>query len=139
MDFTSSPLITGLEARMRFAQARQKVVSDNIANADTPAYEARTLAEPNFSAVLSAVSAGPGHVAKPHIAMPAAFSALGSHMAARDESIKDPHVSETKPNGNTVNLEDQLMEMQKTQLEYGELTNIYKKQMGLFRLALGNR
>ncbi len=139
MDFTSSPLINGLEARMRYAQSRQKVVSDNIANADTPGYEARTLAEPDFSSVLSAVSAGPGRVAKPHIVMPAAFAALGSHMAAHDNSIKDPHVSETKPNGNTVNLEDQLMEMSKTQMEYGELTNIYKKQMGLFRLALGNR
>jgi flagellar basal-body rod protein FlgB len=138
MDFTKTPLMAGLEARMRFAQARQQVISQNIANADTPGYKARVLDEPDFSNVLSAVEAGgPGRVAKPQISMPAAFKTFGSTVAANAHSNRDQGVFETKPNGNNVSLEDQLGALANVQMEYAEMTSLYRKQMGLFRIALG--
>jgi flagellar basal-body rod protein FlgB len=138
MDFTQTPLLAGLEARMRFAQARQQVISQNIAHADTPGYKARTVAEPDFSSVLSAVDArGAGRVAKPQIAMPAAFKTFGSSVAANAHSERDEKIFETKPNGNNVSLEEQLGELANVQMEYAEMTNLYRKQLGLFRIALG--
>lgn len=141
MDFVSTPLLQGLEARLRFDQARQKVIANNIANADTPNYQARKLDEPNFSAVLGAVNAGAfGHltVIKPRINFPGEFEELGSR-AARDQGAQiDQNVSETKPNGNTVNLEQQLIALGKTQSEYAELSSILRKQIGLYRIALGH-
>jgi flagellar basal-body rod protein FlgB len=138
MDFTKTPLLAGLEARMRFAQARQQVISQNIAHADTPGYKARVLEEPDFSAVLSAVDArGPGRVAKPHIAMPAAFSRFGSSAAINARTERADDAFETKPNGNNVSLEQQLGDLANVQMEYAEMTNLYRKQLGLFRIALG--
>ncbi len=138
MDFTKTPLLAGLEARMRYAQARQQVISQNIAHADTPNYKARVLSEPDFSSVLSAVqSHGPGHVAKPQIDMPAAFKAFGSRVAASANTERDDKVFETKPNGNNVSLEEQLGDLASVQMEYAEMTNLYRKQLGLFRIALG--
>jgi flagellar basal-body rod protein FlgB len=135
MDFTKTPLLAGLEAHMRFAQARQQVISQNIAHADTPGYKARVMEEPDFSAVLSAVDAR--RVAKPQIAMPAAFKTFGSSVAANAHTERDEKVFETKPNGNTVSLEEQLGELANVQMEYAEMTNLYRKQLGLFRIALG--
>ncbi len=138
MDFTKMPLLAGLEARMRFAQARQQVISQNIAHADTPGYKARVLDEPDFSSVLSAVDArGPGRVAKPQIAMPAAFKTFGSSVAANARTERDENAVETKPNGNNVSLEEQLGDLANVQMEYAEMTNLYRKQLGLFRIALG--
>jgi flagellar basal-body rod protein FlgB len=138
MDFTKTPLLVGLEARMRFAQARQQVISQNIAHADTPGYKARVMEEPDFSSVLSAVDKrGAGRVAKPQIAMPAAFKTFGSSVAANAHTERDENVFETKPNGNNVSLEEQLSAMGGVQMEYAEMTNLYHKQMGLFRIALG--
>jgi flagellar basal-body rod protein FlgB len=138
MDFTNTPLLAGLEARMRHAQSRQQVIAQNIAHADTPGYKARTLAEPDFSAVLSAVDArGAGRVAKPQIAMPAAFKTFGSTVAMRAASEVDEKAFETKPNGNNVSLEEQLSALSNVQMEYAEMTNLYRKQMGMFRIALG--
>jgi flagellar basal-body rod protein FlgB len=138
MDFTQTPLLVGLEARMRFAQARQQVISQNIAHADTPGYKARVMEEPDFSSVLSAVDKrGAGRVAKPQISIPVAFKTFGSSVAANAHSERDEKVFETKPNGNTVSLEEQLGELANVQMEYAEMTNLYRKQLGLFRIALG--
>jgi flagellar basal-body rod protein FlgB len=138
MDFTKTPLLAGLEARMRFAQARQQVISQNIAHADTPGYKARVVEEPDFSSVLSAVDArGAGHVAKPQIDMPSAFKTFGSSVAANANTERDDNAFETKPNGNNVSLEEQLGDLANVQMEYAEMTNLYRKQMGLFRIALG--
>jgi flagellar basal-body rod protein FlgB len=138
MDFNKTPLLVGLEARMRFAQARQQVISQNIAHADTPGYKARVMEEPDFSSVLSSVGGrGAGRVAKPQIAMPEAFKTFGSSVAANAQTQRDENVFETKPNGNTVSLEEQLGELANVQMEYAEMTNLYRKQLGLFRIALG--
>ncbi len=138
MDFNKIPLLAGLETRMRFAQARQQVISQNIAHADTPGYKARVVEEPDFSSVLSAADArGAGRVSKPQIDIPTAFKTFGSSVATNAQSERDKNVFETKPNGNNVSLEEQLGELANVQMEYAEMTNLYRKQLGLFRIALG--
>jgi flagellar basal-body rod protein FlgB len=139
MDFASLPLLTGLEARMRYAQQRQNVISQNIANADTPGYKARRVIEPKFAQVLKSVesSGRENLVISPRINVPDAFRTFGSRAALAQMSEVDSRVSDVKPNGNSVALEDQLSDLSDVQIEYNELINLYRKQIGLFRIALG--
>ena len=49
MAFDDLPLVGLLKNRMRFLEARQKVLSENVANAETPGYRARDLRQPDFA------------------------------------------------------------------------------------------
>lgn len=124
---------------MRELQAKQEVIAQNVANADTPGYQARVLVERDFSDVLSKVanpSGGP-KVAKPGIAIPQEMKSLGSPMAARANTRVERSSFEVKPNGNSVVLEEQLLSLADVQMQYTAMTNLYRKQAGLLKTALG--
>ncbi len=48
------PILSMLRTRMQWHQERQRVLAENVANADTPNYRARDLAAPNFAGALQA-------------------------------------------------------------------------------------
>ena len=139
MDSSSIPIIKAMALKMRQLTAKQQVVAQNVANADTPGYRARQLVERDFSDVLARVEGGRGapRVGKPQIEASAALVALGSRAARKAESVEQKDVFETKPNGNTVVLEEQLLQLAEVQTEYTALTNLYRKQNGLLKTALG--
>ena len=43
---------------------------------------------------------------------------------------------ETSPSGNAVVIEEQLLKVSKTQLDYEAMANLYRKHMDMFRTAL---
>ncbi|MCH8685115.1 flagellar basal body protein [Pedomonas mirosovicensis] len=139
MDTSSIAIFQAMTGKMRELQAKQEVIAQNIANADTPGYEARVLVEKDFSDILANVSntSGTPKIAKPHINVPAAMSALGSSAAVQNNTEASRDVFEVKPNGNTVVLEDQLLSLANVQMEYTALTNLYRKQAGLLKTAIG--
>ena len=49
MPITDIPILSMLRERMEWHQERQRVLAENVANADTPNYRARDLAPPDFS------------------------------------------------------------------------------------------
>ncbi len=141
MGETKLGLFTAFEAQLRQLSQRQKIIAENIANSDTPGYRARDVAPGGFAEALARASAsamdGRAAVSAPQVEMPAAFAKLGSRVAANGRSVIDKNVLETKPNGNTVSLEEQLSKQAEVQMDYAAITNLYKKQMGMIRLALG--
>ena len=50
------PILSMLRTRMQWHQERQRVLAENVANAETPRYRARDLAPPNFASTLQRVS-----------------------------------------------------------------------------------
>lgn len=128
-------LFDGLGAAMRNLGERQRVIADNVANADTPGYKAKTVEEPDFAGMLDVQSGG--RVMRPSVTITSAMASLGAHQSTTGRVIEDRHVSETKPDGNNVTLEDQLLQLGDVQASYATLTNIYAKQMKLMRIALG--
>ena len=50
---------------------------------------------------------------------------------------KDKENYEVSPTGNAVVLEDQMMKVAETQLDYQIVTSVYKKHIGMLKLALG--
>jgi flagellar basal-body rod protein FlgB len=129
----------GVIQAMRNLSDRQRVISQNIANADTPGYRARALERPDFGGLVEATGAGAGapRVARPRVQLTAGMSALGASSISSGGVILDRNTSETKPDGNNVTLEDQLLQMGQTQADFTALTGLYHKQMGLLRSALG--
>lgn len=134
------PLIAGMTRSMKAMAEQQRVIAENVANSETPGYKARTVTAPDFSALVQQYggAAGSPSVTRPTVEISSAMTALGAS-APRTGShvVLDSATSETKPDGNNVTLEDQLLALGQVQTDFTAATNIYKKQMGLMRLALG--
>lgn len=129
-------LIAGIGDAMRHLSERQRVIAQNIANSDTPGFKAREVKAPDFSALLAAQS-GPPRVVAPRVTISSGMSALGASQPRANHVVLDPDTAETKPDGNNVTLEEQLLKMGQVQADFAAMTNLYRKQMGLLKTAVG--
>jgi flagellar basal-body rod protein FlgB len=128
-------LMAGAARQMHFLAERQRVVAQNIANSETPGFKAQDVTAPDFADVLG--SAGTTRIAAPRVAATAGMVALGARVGVNPSVVTDPDTFETKPDGNTVTLEDQLLKMGQIQADFAAVTNIYRKQQALLQTALG--
>ena len=133
---TNIPIIAAIAAKLKHLGARQQVISQNIANADTPGYRAKDLDTPDFGALVDKASGKP-MVGRPHVEASARMRALGASAPPPAGIRNRADTFETKPLGNDVILEDELMKLADVQMEYAALTNLYRKQSGLLKLAIG--
>lgn len=130
-------LIKGITQSMRHLADRQRVISENIANSETPGYKARDVRAPDFGAMLN-IRSGRTAVARPTVAITSGMAALGARgPSIGGNVIRDTDISETKPDGNNVTLEDQLLRMGQVQADFTAMTSLYRKQMGLIKSAIG--
>jgi flagellar basal-body rod protein FlgB len=133
MNLPDVPLMSMLKSKMSWLEARQDVLSQNVANADTPGYAARDLKPMDFESLLKkANGARPASnltVTDPrHIAV--------SPQSGGFDSAETPDVS-ASPNGNSVSLEEEMIKVSDTQGQYQAAANLYAKAMQLMRTALG--
>lgn len=138
MSNSTPAVVQGVVQAMRHLQDRQRVVAQNIANADTPGYRAREVEAPDFSSLVEATGgSGAPSVARPQVRLTSGMAGLGASAPSGGGVVLDHNVSETKPDGNNVTLEDQLLHMGQIQADFTALSGLYRKQMGLLRTALG--
>lgn len=133
------PLLDGIIRSMRQLGERQRVIAENIANSDTPHFKAKELGAPDFTALLVSRQGmgGTPRVSAPHIAISDAMVAMGASRPRDPRIVEDADTSETKPDGNNVTLEDQLLKMGQIQADFSTMTSLYRKQMALIDTALG--
>jgi flagellar basal-body rod protein FlgB len=128
------PLLSAIKSRMQFHQARQKMLAENVANADTPGYRPRDLKPFDLMMAMqkqSDASQGPTRTHAGHIGGGGgAGGAIGNRRAS---------VFESTPSGNAVNLEDEMMRLAQNNSDYQMATTLYSKSLGYLRLALGKR
>ncbi|NWH08227.1 MAG: flagellar basal body rod protein FlgB [Alphaproteobacteria bacterium] len=130
MDFSQIPVLSMLKQRMQWLSERQGVLSENVANANTPGYQARDLAPIEFDALVGSAQTGGGEVQR------AGFLPLNEQASdTRFSIIERPDVT-TSPDGNSVSLEEQMMRVSETQVEYSAATTLYQKALGLIRMAV---
>lgn len=137
---TLPPLFDGMGRAMKSMAERQRVIAENVANSETPGYKARTVEAPDFSSLVDGQSGSSGtpHVAHPHVELSSSMTALGATAPqAGGRIVLDGNTSETKPDGNDVTLEDQLLSLGQVQQDYAAMTNLYRKQMALMKTAVG--
>lgn len=133
MSTQNIPLFKALGAKMDFLTQRQRIISENIANSDTPGFRPQDLKPVDFSATLKKVGGGsgvtmvstnPGH-------MPNA----GATVNVKEQKIKKPY--EVAPAGNAVVMEEQVVNSNQTQMDYNLVASLYQKNIRLIKLALG--
>ncbi|WP_369722672.1 flagellar basal body rod protein FlgB [Bradyrhizobium sp. LLZ17] len=132
MSINDLPVLSALRTKMQWHQERQRVLSENVSNSDTPNFRPRELVEPKFDKTGAAAgSMGP-------LAM-AVTSA--SHMTPSGAaSIFDQNRNagfETRPAGNAVNLEEEMMKSASNQMDYAAVTSLYSKSLHLLKTAIG--
>jgi flagellar basal-body rod protein FlgB len=128
MPITDIPILSMLRERMEWHQERQRVLAENVANADTPNYRARDLAPPDFSHAMQQALAldrtDPAHIT--------AQGGDGSAFAA-DSSGRYA----IRPRGNSVTHEDEMMKVAANQMDYEAVTSLYTRSLALIKLAIG--
>ena len=124
------PVMAALRTRMQWHQERQRVLAENVANSDTPNFKPRDLVEPKFDA--SGASSG-GTLAM--------MRTSGSHMgpSGAPETFDQNRRTgfETRPAGNAVNLEDEMLKVSSNQMDYAAVTSLYTRSLHLLKTAIG--
>jgi flagellar basal-body rod protein FlgB len=127
MDPTRIGLFDLAEKRLVWTAKRQSVLAANIANANTPRFQARDIK--SFASVLSGsepvepIRTQPSHLAG--TVQPGLASLASGPPKARGLD------------GNTVVLDQQLTKVADTETTQSLVTSIWKKYMGMFSMALG--
>jgi flagellar basal-body rod protein FlgB len=136
MAITDIPILSMLRMRLEWSQSRQKVLSENVANSDTPHYRARDLVPLKFE------TPGEGNVTPTPVASVALarteeghLSGFGGQASAFRSQAKGDY--ETRPTGNSVSLEDEMMKVAANNMDYQAATAVYTHSLKLIKTALG--
>ena len=132
MPISDIPIFSMLRTKMHWHQERQRLLSENVANADTPQYRPRDLAPLDFGRQVQQAS-GQLQLAltsPSHLSSPSATSAFATERQGKYD---------VRPAGNAVNLEDQMIKVANNQMDYQAATSLYSRSMGLFKVAMGRK
>ncbi|GJD45274.1 hypothetical protein AFCDBAGC_3145 [Methylobacterium cerastii] len=134
MAVTDMPLLGMLRTKMQWHQARQKLLAENVANADMPGFRPRDLAQPSFDRATGlAASTGSGMT----------LTNAGHIAASGDAGVgADPRrvtEFEIRPSGNGVNLEDEMMKSGDNQSDYQLAASMYQKSLDVLKIAIGKK
>lgn len=130
MGFADLPLLGQIKGRLSWLDERQRVIAQNVANADTPGYAGRDLTQPaDFARALAEGGGGVRmtRTSAMHIA-PAGQTARFQTRAAPD--------SETTLDGNSVVVEEQMLKMAESRMAYDAAIGLYQKSMQMLRMAV---
>lgn len=130
-------LLRGIMAKMDWLDQNQRVISENVANADTPGYQPRALKQMDFKSFMGK-SLGEGmsvEPAKMSATAPGHFGFAGSSDTAAKET-RQKKVYEASPDNNGVILEEQLYNANLNKSNYEIATNLYRRNVGMLRMAV---
>lgn len=129
--FEKLGLFSMAQAMAKHAAARQAVIAQNVANADTPGYKARDL--PGFAESYRAQNdvglraTRPGHI----------FSDEGPYAPPQASIALRPGAA--APNGNNVSLEQEIFAAAEASSQHDRALAIYKSAMTILRTAASGR
>ncbi len=128
-------LLDAIGAKMGYLTQRQRIISQNISNSDTPGYKPKDLVKADFEKVLQDVTRdgmksvrldtnNQGHLLPPG-------EAGARKVRAQDVTYEVAH------SGNAVVLEEQLVNSSQTILDYNTMTSVYQKNVSMIKTAIG--
>lgn len=106
------------------AALRQEAIAANVANVETPGFR-RVDVNPDFAVQLKA------QVAAGDFAQRAA--------GLRPQLIEDPSARSVRPDGNTVEIERELLEMNRNAVEYQFLSEVVSSNLKQLKMAITGR
>ncbi|WP_300298744.1 flagellar basal body protein [Ferrovibrio sp.] len=133
MDLDRISLLKAITRRMDWLGERQRVLAENVSNADTPGYKPKDLKPVSFSELVRSSQIGMAATAT----QPGHFRGLGGRGSDGWKADRSKGTYETAPNGNEVTLEQQMMNVAENQADHSLMTNLYRKQVSMLRKAIG--
>jgi flagellar basal-body rod protein FlgB len=129
---TDLPLFSMLRTRMQWHQERQRLLAENVANADTPEFRPRDLTPLQF---------GRAQPARSGISLDRTDA---THFASADGgSDRLPSARygsyDVRSSGSPVNLEDEMLKVAANQMDFQAATTLYTRSLGLIKTAIGKR
>ncbi len=103
---------------------RQEALAANIANAETPGYKRVDVAPVFFDELRASVARGD-------------FNSAG--VALRPTIAADEHARSVRPDGNSVEMEHELAEMNRNSVEHQFLTEIISTNLRQLRMAISGK
>jgi flagellar basal-body rod protein FlgB len=132
MNLAEIPLFSMLRGRLGYLNQRQNVISQNVANTDTPKFVPEDLKPFGFDGrkdaqkgVTMIASTQAGHMAPKN--QPRGLS-------SQYKTVRSPD-SEVTINGNAVVLEEEMMKMSDARMNYDAAIGFYQKSLTLLRMA----
>ncbi len=129
MSFSDSGILRLMSEKMSYLGQKQTVLAQNVANSSTPGYKARQIAPFTFATALKEAGGGLSATNPKHI--------VPASMAGANSGTNKMRSYETVPSGNSVDLEQQMMEVSSTNMDFQATSSIYHKFMSLLRSAAG--
>jgi len=132
MDLKKLPLFDLMARRMSWLAQRQEVLAQNIANANTPDYTPQDLKPMSFGEEMKRLApVDPERTSELHMAgtvvrKPTPF-----------RSVDQRKRYEVAPDGNSVVVEEQMVKVAETQMDYQLVTNLYRKHVDMIKTAIG--
>ena len=127
MNPVSMDVFTAAERRLAWTSERQAVLARNIANVDTPGFQAMD-ARDFRQALAGSTGVQPARTMVNHLA-----GTIDPGLANRPSR----QIAARTADKNEVRMEDQLMKVADTETIHSTVTAIYKKYMTMFGIALG--
>jgi flagellar basal-body rod protein FlgB len=134
MPISDTPILSMLRTRMHWHQERQRLLAENVANADTPKFKPRDLVEPDFGRTSGSAArqVGLAQTNPAHVSMTS-----GGSSSRFQADRKSPY--EVRPAGNAVDLEDQMMKVAANQMDYQTVASLYTRSLGLIKTAFSSK
>jgi len=133
MSINDLPALSVLRTKMQWHQERQRVLAENVSNSDTPKFKPRDLVEPKFNDTGASAAGSTG-----------ALALLRTSEGHISTSSTDPSFEQnrragfqTRPAGNAVNLEDEMLKVSANQMDYAAVSSLYSKSLHLLKTAIG--
>src|SRR5271165_7639951 len=133
MAVSGIPILSMLRTRMQWHQERQRLLAENVANAETPRFRPSDLAplkfaqpQPQAPALVTLARTSDAHIA-----------GSGLSSAAQFAANKKEGPFEVRPMGNGVTLEDQMLKVAANQMDYQAASALYTRSLALIKTAIG--
>lgn len=131
---TNDSALTVAQRALNGLSYRKDLISQNIANIDTPGYLAK---EVNFEETLKRVMDDGTNLVQ--------NKTRAGHMSMDDTSTSDFYAVQNRPggslrnDGNDVDMDQELIEMTETELKYQTLTSVVSKKLALLKAIASER
>lgn len=138
MSIQNLPLMRAMAAKMVYLEKRQGVISQNIANADTPHYRSKDLTKVDFGSVLKDLT-NTKAIPAVHLETTSAGHMPSPNDLHKSKDIKDRLTYEVAPDKNAVIIEEQMVRANETQMDYSLITGLMTKTASMYKIALGRQ
>lgn len=131
MGIANLPVFAALSDKMRWHQTRQGLLTENVANAETPGFQGQDLKPFEFEQELEG----------PRVQLRTASTDSGHIQAISEGHTNFKTVTaggfEVTPEGNSVELENEMMKVAQNQMDFQAATTLYTRSVRILKTALG--